>query len=74
MAESKTGNVAAAFAGAISSMHANMHTWRRDSLLTEEDVRDIDSAQVYLEAAHWKLQTVLDRLAETEKDPEGRHG
>lgn len=55
------GATAATFAGAISAMHANLGKVQEQ--LTGDDARDIDSARVYLEAAFWKLETILHRAA-----------
>lgn len=65
----QTGQTSAAFAGAVSSMHQNMHKWRDSGTLSPEDERDIDSAQVYLEAAFWKLESVLNRNRDEKPAP-----
>jgi len=45
--------------GMIAGMHTKLHELREDQL--DVDQRDIDSAQVFLEGAHWKLTQVLQR-------------
>lgn len=48
----------------IAGMNAGLHDqlWiLRESQNDEIDIRDIDSAQVYLEAVHWKLSQILER-------------
>lgn len=65
----------AAFAGAMSAMHKNLgHLQgkvetqtavgdaRRAQAIGAEVTRDIDSARVYLEAAFWKMETILDTV------------
>lgn len=54
------GQSAAIFAGAISAMHENLG--KLEAVAEDpEDTRDIDSARVYLEAAFWKLEVVMNR-------------
>lgn len=49
--------------GLVSGLHENLG--EIENVGDQDDARDIDSARVYLEAAFWKLETVLARLDET---------
>ena len=54
--------------GMISGMFSKLHELREGE--SPVDDRDIDSAQVYLEGAHWKLTQVLQRHQPTINPPQ----
>jgi len=46
-------------AGMVSGLHDQL--WKLRDGQSKADARDIDNAQVYLEAVHWKLLQILER-------------
>ncbi|NUS02060.1 MAG: hypothetical protein HOV97_05795 [Nonomuraea sp.] len=53
--------------GFLAGVHQELHKLRRGQ--TEEDERDIDSAQVFIEAAFEKIEGVLSRHEPTIEHP-----
>lgn len=57
------GATIAYLAGVISGAHKHLHTIRDEYGLTEDQIREVDSAQVLMEAAFEKLEKVLHSLS-----------